>query len=161
MSETTATNATAQRELVITRDVEVPAEKLFQGWTDPELLKQWFCPQPWGVSRAELDLRPGGSCLVVMRSPEGQEFPNPGVYLEVVPNRRLVFTDAFTKAWEPSAQPFMTGIVEFEDLGGGRTRYTARARHWTVADREKHEAMGFHAGWNKALDQLLELVGKH
>ena len=93
-----------------------------------------------------------------MRSPEGMEFPNTGTYLEVVPNERLVFTDAYTKAWEPSNQPFMTVILTFEDLGNGKTNYTARARHWTVEDYEKHRAMGFEAGWNKALDQLIELL---
>lgn len=154
----TTTDSSASRELILTRDLDLPAEKLWRGWTDPELLRQWFCPRPWGVSRAELDVRPGGSCLVVMRSPEGQEFPNPGVYLEVVPHRRLVFTDAYTKAWEPAEHPFMTATISFDDLGGGRTRYTACARHWSVADREKHEAMGFHAGWNQALDQLVELL---
>lgn len=146
------------RELVLTRDVDVPREKLWRGWTDVELMKQWFVPKPWTIASAEIDLRPGGSSRIVMRSPEGQEFPNVGVYLEVVPNERLVFTDAFTRAWEPSEHPFMTAIVTFEDLGNGRTRYTARARHWTVADREKHEAMGFHAGWGKCLDQLVELM---
>lgn len=149
-----------RRELVLTRDLDVPAERLFRAWTDPELLQQWFCPKPWTVARAELDVRAGGSCLVVMRSPQGQEFPNPGVYLEVVPNRRLVFTDAYTRAWEPAAQPFMTGVITFDDLGGGHTRYTARALHWTVADCERHQAMGFHEGWNRALDQLIELLGK-
>lgn len=146
------------RELVLTRDVDVPREKLWRGWTEIELLKQWFVPKPWSIASAELDVRPGGSCCIVMRSPEGQEFPNPGVYLEVVPNERLVFTDAYTRAWEPSEHPFMTGIITFEDLGDGRTRYTARVRHWTVADREKHEAMGFHDGWSKCLDQLVELM---
>ena len=105
-----------------------------------------------------LDLRAGGSNRFVMRSPEGQEFPNDGVYLEVVPNERIVFTDAFTRAWEPSAKPFMTAIVTFEDLGDGKTRYTARARHWTEADREAHEKMGFHEGWGQCADQLAELA---
>lgn len=148
----------SSRELVLTRDVDVPREKLWRGWTDVELMKQWFVPKPWSIASAEIDLRPGGSSRIVMRSPEGQEFPNLGVYLEVVPNERLVFTDAYTRAWEPSEHPFMTGIITFEDLGNGRTRYTARAVHWTAADREKHEAMGFHEGWGKCLDQLVELM---
>ena len=61
-----------------------------------------------------------------MRSPEGQDMPLPGVYLEVVKNERIVFTDAYKKAWEPSGKPFFTGVVTFEDLGNGTTRYTAR-----------------------------------
>jgi uncharacterized protein YndB with AHSA1/START domain len=146
------------RELVLTRDVDVAREKLWRGWTDVELLKQWFVPKPWSIASAELDVRPGGSNRIVMRSPEGQEFPNLGVYLEVVPNERLVFTDAYTRAWEPAEHPFMTGIITFDDLGNGRTRYTARVRHWTVEDREKHEKMGFHEGWGKCLDQLVELM---
>jgi uncharacterized protein YndB with AHSA1/START domain len=147
----------SNRELILTRVIAAPPKKLFRAWTEPDLLKQWFCPRPWGVARATLDVRPGGICHVVMLSPEGQEFPNPGVYLDVVPDRRLVFTDAYSEAWAPSAKPFMTGVIEFEDLGG-RTRYTARALHWTEADREAHEKMGFHEGWGKATDQLAELV---
>ncbi|MFL5281511.1 MAG: SRPBCC domain-containing protein, partial [Rhodopila sp.] len=100
-----------------------------------------------------------GACLVIMRDPEGHEFPNRGVYLEVVPNERLVFTDAYTKAWEPSGKPFMTVILTFEDEGG-RTRYTARVRHWTVADRETHEKMGFHEGWGRCTDQLAAVAAR-
>jgi uncharacterized protein YndB with AHSA1/START domain len=86
------------------------------------------------------------------------EFPNRGVYLEVVENQRLVFTNAYTTAWEPSDKPFMTVILTFEDLGDGRTNYTALVRHWTVADREQHEKMGFHIGWPIATEQLAALV---
>ena len=148
----------ADRDLVITRDIAASRDKLYRCWTEPELLKQWFAPRPWTTPHAELDVRPGGASLVVMRGPDGQEFPNPGVYLEVVPNRRLVSTDAYTRAWEPADKPFMTLILSFDDLGDGRTRYTAVARHWTVADREAHEAMGFHAGWAIATDQLAALA---
>ena len=83
--------------------------------------------------------------------------PNPGVYLEVVPNERLVITDAYTSAWEPSEKPFMTLILTFENEDG-KTRYTALSRHWTVADREAHETMGFHVGWGICADQLTALV---
>lgn len=146
------------RELVLTRDVDIPREKIFQAWTRPELMKQWFVPRPWTLSKAETDVRPGGASLIVMRSPDGQEFPNQGVYLEVVPNEKLVFTDAYTSAWVPSANPFMTVTLTFDDLGGGRTRYTARVLHWTEENRKKHEEMGFFPGWNQCLDQLVELM---
>jgi uncharacterized protein YndB with AHSA1/START domain len=147
----------ADRELVLTRIIDAPREKVFRAWTDPELLKKWFAPLPWTTPAAELDVRPGGANLVVMRDPEGNEFPNRGVYLEVVESERLVITDAYTRAWEPSGKPFMTVILTFED-DGGKTRYTARARHWTVADREAHEKMGFHEGWGRCTDQLAALV---
>jgi len=153
------TSPAADRELVLTRLIDAPREKVYKAWTDADLLKQWFAPLPFTTPVAELDVRPGGSNTIVMRGPDGTEFPNKGVYLEVVPNERLVFTDAFTKAWEPSEKPFFTCVLTFEDAGG-KTRYTARARHWTVADREAHEKMGFHEGWGRCTDQLAKLVAQ-
>lgn len=150
----------SDRELVIERILNAPREKVFAAWTTPELLKQWFTPRPWTTPIVEMEVRPGGASLIVMRGPDGQEFPNRGIYLDVVPNERLVFTDAYTRAWEPSEKPFMTGVLTFEEAGEGKTRYTARVRHWSVADRETHEKMGFHAGWNKATDQLEELLAR-
>lgn len=147
----------SDRELVLTRLIDVPREKLYRAWTEPELIVRWFTPAPWKTVRAEVDVRAGGSSLIVMADPDGNEYPNPGVYLEVVPNERIVVTDAYTSAWQPSAKPFMTAIITFEDEDG-KTRYTARALHWTVADRESHEAMGFHEGWGKAADQLAEVA---
>jgi uncharacterized protein YndB with AHSA1/START domain len=147
----------SQRDLVLTRLIPVPRAKLWRCWTEPDLLQQWFCPKPWRVSAADLDVRPGGHVRLTMNGPNGETHPDDGVYLEVVPNERLVFTDAYTAGWQPSAKPFMTGIVTFDDEDG-RTRYTARARHWTAADRDAHERMGFHEGWGLATDQLVELA---
>jgi uncharacterized protein YndB with AHSA1/START domain len=147
------------RELALTRLIDAPREKLYRAWTDSHLLKQWFAPLPYTTPVAELDVRPGGSAFIVMRGPDGKDLPNHGVYLDVVPNQRLVSTDAYTKAWEPSEKPFMTLILTFEDEGG-KTRYTARVRHWTVADRETHEKLGFHQGWGICADQLTALVAK-
>jgi uncharacterized protein YndB with AHSA1/START domain len=146
------------RDLVITRDIAATPRQLYRCWTEPELMKQWFAPKPWTTPHVEVDLRVGGASLVVMRGPDGQEFPNPGVYLELVPDQRIVATDAYTSAWVPSAKPFMTLILSFEDLGGGMTRYTARARHWSEADREAHEKMGFAEGWGQCTSQLAELA---
>jgi uncharacterized protein YndB with AHSA1/START domain len=157
MSTPAESTAGANRELSLTRIINAPREKVFRAWTDAELLKQWFAPLPWTTPRAELDVRPGGSNLVVMRGPDGQEFPNRGVYLEVVKNERIVITDAYSTAWEPAEKPFMTVILTFEDQGG-QTKYTATVRHWTVADREAHEKMGFHTGWGQCTDQLAALV---
>lgn len=147
----------ADRELVLTRLINAPREKVYRAWTDPALLKQWFAPKPYTTPVVEIDVRPGGAGLFVMRGPDGKDMPNRGVYLEVVPNERLVSTDAFVNAWEPSEKPFMTMILTFEDEGG-KTRYTARVRHWTVADKEAHEKMGFHQGWGLCTDQLEALV---
>lgn len=154
----TPTDTPADRELVLTRILNAPREKVYRAWTEPEVMKQWFAPKPWTTPHVEADVRPGGSNLIVMRGPDGSEFPNRGVYLEVVPNEKLVFTDAFVSAWQPSEKPFMTGILTFEDAGAGKTKYTARVLHWTVADREEHEKMGFHEGWGQCATQLEEIA---
>lgn len=145
------------RDLVLTRLIDAPPAALFEAWTRPELLKQWFAPLPYTTPFAELDVRPGGANLITMRGPDGVDMPNRGVYLEVVPNERLVFTDAYVEAWVPSAKPFMTVILTFE-AEAGKTRSTARVRHWTVEDKQAHETMGFHEGWGKCADQLEALV---
>lgn len=147
------------RELVLCRILNAPADKLYQAWTEPALLQQWFVPAPWSVARVSVDVRPGGECLVVMKSPEGDEMPCPGVYLEVVPGKKLVTTDAFTSGWQPSGKAFMVTTITFEPEGN-QTRYTARVRHWTKEDREAHEKMGFHEGWGKCADQLEALAAK-
>ncbi|HVL12373.1 MAG TPA: SRPBCC family protein [Gemmata sp.] len=146
-------------DLVLERVIDVPRRLVWEAWTRPEHLKEWFCPKPWGVSDCEIDLRPGGIFRTTMRSPEGQEFPNVGCYLEVVPLERLVFTSVLLPGYRPAPAgdlPF-TAIVTMEDRGAG-TRYVAAALHADEAGRDKHEAMGFHAGWGKALDQLVALA---
>ena len=157
MEHTNEDPTSTDRDLVLTRIINAPPEKVFRAWTESELLKQWFAPLPYTTPVAETDVRPGGSSLIVMRDPDGNDFPSKGVYLEVVKNERLVFTDAYTTAWEPSEKPFMTVILTFENEGGN-TKYTARVRHWTVADRDTHEKMGFHEGWGQCADQLAALV---
>jgi uncharacterized protein YndB with AHSA1/START domain len=148
---------TNDRELVLTRLIDAPRETLWRCWTEPKLMLQWFTPPPWQTVHAETDVRPGGSSTIVMKGPEGQEMPNRGVYLEVIPNQKLVFTDAYTSAWQPSPKPFFTGVLTFETQGG-QTLYTARALHWTKEDCEAHEKMGFHQGWGIATDQLAALA---
>ena len=157
---TPTTAPTSDRELVLTRILNAPRANVFRAWTEPALLKQWFAPRPYTVFVAEMDLRPGGTSMIVMRDPQGNELPNPGVVLEVVKNERIVFTDAYTQAWQPSSRPFMTAIISFDDAGPGKTLYTARALHWSAADREEHEKMGFHEGWGLCAQQLEEVAAK-
>jgi uncharacterized protein YndB with AHSA1/START domain len=145
-------------DLSINRVIESTPDKIFRAWTDPELMKEWFCPKPWFVSEARLDVRPGGGNFITMQGPEGQRFDNAGIYLDVVPNELLVMTDAYTVGWVPAEKPFMTGVVRLKDLGNGSTDYTAIARHWNADDKAQHEQMGFYDGWGKATDQLEELL---
>jgi uncharacterized protein YndB with AHSA1/START domain len=149
--------------LVFERIVEVSPDSLFRGWTEPDLLVQWFTPAPWRTTHAEVDLRPGGIFRTVMQSPEGDEVDEgAGCVLEVVPNRRFVWTSAFGPGYIPndfsSAGFPMTVVVEFEPHGDG-TRYKAIVHHASQADRDAHEQMGFHDGWSAAFDQLVVLVG--
>ena len=95
MTATAKTAPSSDRDLTLTRIINAPREMVFKAWADQELLKQWFAPLPYTIS-----VRPGGANLIVMRDPQGNEMPNRGVYLEVVENERLVFTDACTKGWE-------------------------------------------------------------
>ena len=134
------------RDLVLNRFVHVSPAALYRCWTEPDLLRRWFAPEPWTVPVAELDVRVGGATRVVMRAPDGTEYVNLGVYLDLVPGERIVFTDAFVDAWMPSPKPFMTVVLTFAAHETGWTRYTVRVRHWTTADREAHEVMGFHQG---------------
>jgi len=150
---------TADYELVLTRHIDAPPTTLFRCWTEPQLLKQWFAPPPFTVAIAETDPRAGGANFILMRSPDGREIPCPGVYLEVVANWKIVFTDAYTADWSPktSGKPFMTAIITFDDEEGG-TRYTARVRHWSAEDMKTHIGMGFHEGWGQCADQLAALA---
>lgn len=149
-------------DLSFERVVEVPPELVWLAWTTPEYLKQWFTPAPWKTVHAEVDLRPGGKFHTLMESPDGQQFPNTGCYLEIVPNRKLVWTGALLPGYRPAPLtadlPFVfTAIVAMEPSGTG-TRYTARVMHSNPEGRRKHAAMGFEQGWGKALDQLVALA---
>jgi uncharacterized protein YndB with AHSA1/START domain len=158
MTETTHTEAVGDRELKLTRLIDAPREAVYQAWTDPELLRQWFAPLPYTTPFAELNLYTGGANTITMRGPDGNDMPNTGCYLEVIPNEKLVFTDAYGPDWTPrDGKPFMTVALTFADEGG-KTRYTARVLHWTAEDRQTHETMGFHQGWAICTEQLAKLV---
>ncbi|MFP3901604.1 MAG: SRPBCC family protein [Acidimicrobiia bacterium] len=146
-------------DLVLEREIDVPVELVWEAWTKPEHVKEWFTPRPWTAPECEIDLRPGGLFRTVMRGPEGEEFENIGCYLEIVERRRLVFTSAMGPGYRPIDQddlPF-TAIVTMEPTAAG-TRYTATAVHRDPEGRVKHEKMGFHEGWGAALDQLVALA---
>jgi len=150
-------------DLVLERIVDVPRELVWAAWTKPEYIKKWFTPAPWKTVECEIDLRPGGIFRTVMRSPEGQDHPNVGCYLEVIENEKLVWTTALAPGYRPcngrSEVPFFTAVIALEPQGKG-TKYTAIVIHKDEADRKKHEEMGFHDGWGKALDQLVAHMKK-
>lgn len=153
-------------DLILERVVDVPKELVWKAWTTPEHIKKWFTPAPWTTIDCEIDLRPGGIFRTVMRSPEGEEYPGTGCYLEVFEGERLTWTDALEPGFRPkrkaddsttSAFFTFTAAISFETRGTG-TKYTALAMHRNEAERKQHEEMGFHDGWGTALDQLVALV---
>lgn len=144
-------------DLVLERSIDVPRELVWTAWTTPKHIREWFVPKPWSITDCEIDLRPGGIFRTTMRSPEGQEFPNVGCYLEIVPNERLVFTDTLLPGYRPSQNPFFTAILTLESQGSG-TRYTAYAIHKDEEGRKKHEEMGFHDGWGTVVNQMVEYI---
>ncbi|MDA0351086.1 MAG: SRPBCC family protein [Chloroflexi bacterium] len=152
-----------ERDLLLERVVDVSPDLVWRAWTEPEQLKQWFTPRPWQTTGCEIDLRPGGRFVTVMRSPEGEDHRNEGCYLEVVPGQRLTWTSALAPGYRPNsgsnigddADLPLTARISIEPAGSG-TKYTALVLHANPADRQRHKEMGFHDGWGTALDQLVE-----
>jgi uncharacterized protein YndB with AHSA1/START domain len=110
-------------DLMLERVVDVPPNRVWAAWTRPEYVKKWFTPAPWQTVDCEIDLRPGGIFRTVMRSPEGQEFPNAGCYLEVIENEKLVWTAALTADYRPQnapSVPLFTAVILLEPHGAAR-----------------------------------------
>jgi uncharacterized protein YndB with AHSA1/START domain len=145
-------------ELRVSRLIKASPEAVWKTYV--ERTAEWFCPRPWTTPMVDWDLRVGGRADVTLRSPEGEDFPYAGVFLEVQPGRKLVSTGALTEGWIP--QPGDMNFVRidlFEPEGEG-TRYTAIARHWDAKAVETHKTMGFEQGWGAVADQLAELAEK-
>ena len=144
-----------ETDLVLTRTLNAPRALLWECWTKPEHIVHWFVPKPHKVVAVDQDLRPGGKANMTFEV-EGNLHPQNGVYLEVIPGEKLVFTDTYTEGWKPNPEPFMTAIVTFEDAGEGKTRYTAVARHRSAAAAKQHADMGFFDGGGTVAGQLEE-----
>ena len=140
-------------DLVLVRDLAAPRAVIWECWTKAEHLVHWFVPRPHRVTACRIDLRVGGAFDTTF-DVEGKVMENRGIWLEVIPQERLVFTDGYSEGWKPAAEPFMTAIVTLADLGEGRTAYTAVARHRTPEAAKTHAEMGFHDGWGTVAAQL-------
>jgi uncharacterized protein YndB with AHSA1/START domain len=156
-------------DLLFERNVDVPPESIWEAWTNPQKLMLWFCPLPWKTVKCTIDLRAGGLFYTVMQSPEGQQFDNRGSYLEIVPNQKLVWTNALEPDFRPAkpaeaspghecAEFLMTATNMLMPQGSGGTHYTALVQHADEASRLKHESMGFKEGWGVCLDQMVEMI---
>jgi uncharacterized protein YndB with AHSA1/START domain len=146
-------------DLKLERTVDVKPELVWAAWTTPEHIVHWFTPAPWKTIDCEIDLKPGGIFRTVMESPEGEQFPNTGCFLDVVENRRLIWTSVMRPGYRPTAATnpidmLFTAVIDIEPARDG-TKYTATVIHGSEDDRKKHEDMGFEHGWGAALDQLV------
>jgi uncharacterized protein YndB with AHSA1/START domain len=153
VSTPTPAGAEAQ-DLVISRLLRAPRRAVWRAWSDPVLLKEWWCPRPWTTEVLAFELRAGGAFHTLMRGPDGGRSDNPGCFLDVVPQERLVFTSMLTAGWRP-ATPWlaMTAVVTMADEGEG-TRYVATVMHPDRETRDRHAEMGFHEGWGTCITQL-------
>ena len=148
-------NLNPETDLSFTRTLNAPRAVLWECWTTPEHIVNFFVPKPHSIDFCEIDLRVGGKFNTTMNV-NGVQMENKGVYLEIVEGERLVFTDTYSEGWAPAPDPFMTAIVEFKDDGNGGTIYTAIARHRSPESRQTHEDMGFFDGWGTVATQLEE-----
>jgi uncharacterized protein YndB with AHSA1/START domain len=147
-------------DLVLERFIDAPRRLVWEALTKPEHLKEWYMPKPWGaVSACEMDLRPGGIFSIDITTGDGQEFPNLGCILDVVPLERLVWTSMLFPGYRPAVFDDIpvTAIVTMETVGTG-TRYVFTALHRDEADFESAKASGWQQGTEIALDQFVAHV---
>ena len=147
-------------DIAIERFIDAPTRLVWDALTKPEHLKEWYMPRAWGrVSRAEMDVRPGGIFSIDIATADGQEFPNLGCFLEAVPMQRLVWTSMLFPGYRPAVFDDIpiTAIMTMESVGAG-TRYVFTALHRDEGDLEKNRESGWRQGTEIALDQLVARV---
>ena len=146
----------ADREVIITRTYDAPARLLFEAWSKPEHLKKWFGPVGYPVTMCEMDFRKGGQWRAAMTGPGGeQQTPFGGEYLEIVPGRRIVFSNGFEL---PGAEK-MIWTVTFDEKDG-KTLLTIRTLFASIAQKATHVGAGMKEGMASGLDQLGDLVAR-
>lgn len=160
MDQTADIKPANDRELVLTRVLNATPAQLYKAWTTPELMTTWFAPKPYETPIVEIEPRDGGKFRTVMTGPDDFRMDSTGVILKAEKDRRLIFTDAFGPDWRPTEKAFFTAELIFDDLGDGKCRYTAIARHWNAEDCTSHAQMGFHDGWGQVATQLEEVASK-
>lgn len=129
---------TADRELTMTRDYDAPRELVFQAWTDPAHLVQWYGPDGFTITIHSMDVRPGGMWRFIMHGPDGTDYTNRIVYSEVVRPERLVFLHGEDVDDDPGA---FDVTIRFDDVDG-RTRVTNHMVLRTAAQRAEAVAFG-------------------
>lgn len=147
-------------DFVLERFIDAPKRLVWDALTQPEHLKQWYMPKAYGsVAACEMDLRPGGLLSIDIALPDGQQFPNLGCFLDVVPMERLVWTSMLFPGYRPALFDDIpiTAIFTMTSEGSG-TRYAFTALHRDEADFEKNKASGWQQGTEIAVDQFVAHV---
>ena len=148
-----------EQEVVLTRIFDAPRALVFKMWTDPKHLREWFGPGVFTNPVCEVDARVGGKWRIVMRDPQGNDYPCGGVYREVVEPERLAFTNIATdKEGNPIIDGFTTVIFEEQD---GKTKLTLRTRGTAMVDYAAAYLKGMEAGWAQSLDSLAEELARN
>ena len=153
----TANEKPAQRELTITRIFDAPRALVYEAWTDPKHLAQWWGPQYFTNPVVEVDVRPGGKFYVQMTDPNGVAYPVKGTFREAVPLERLVFT---TSSFEDtSGVPQLEGLatVIFEDFEG-KTKLTLHVTMLKHTPEVAWALAGMNDGWTQSFDKLDKLL---
>jgi uncharacterized protein YndB with AHSA1/START domain len=158
MTMSASANAAPRRELTITRIVDAPRELVWQAWTEPKHLAQWFGPRGFTNPVCEVDLRVGGILRVVMRSPQGTDHAMKGIFREVEAPKRLAFTN---NAYDVDGTQLLEGFttVTFIEVGG-KTRMILETSATGLADIAPQMLAGMEAGWTQSLEKLDELVAR-
>ncbi|HEX4649653.1 MAG TPA: SRPBCC domain-containing protein [Steroidobacteraceae bacterium] len=141
-------------ELTIHRTFDAPRALVFRAWTEPQHLARWSCPRGFTMMENRGELRVGGGFSAWMRSPEGEDHRLRGVYREIAPPERLVFTHSWLDAsGAPGPETLVTVTLAERD---GRTEMTFhQAGFGSVASRDGHER-----GWASSFELLTELLAK-
>jgi len=150
--------ALVERTVVITRLFDAPRELVFKAWTDPVMVAKWWGPKGFTNPVCEVDARPGRALRIVMRGPGGTDFPMRGIFREVVPPERLVFTNI---AVDENDNPILEGLttVTFTERDG-KTELTIHTTAVAQIEEASVKLAGMDAGWNQSIDKLEVLLAK-
>jgi uncharacterized protein YndB with AHSA1/START domain len=148
----------AGREIILTRVFEAPRALVFKAWTDPGHMQRWWGPKGFTNPVCELHARVGGAWHIVMRGPDGAEYPCGGVFREVLEPERLVFTNIAT---DKNGNPMLDGLttVTFAEHAG-KTQLTLQTRATAVVDYAIAYLTGMEAGWTQSIERLDDLLGE-
>lgn len=156
MTARAETKPFAERELTLTRVFDAPRALVFKAWTEPQRLARWWGPKGFTNPVCEMDVRPGGAIRIVMRAPDGSEYPMTGVFREIVAPERLVFTNV---AVDKAGKPLLEGLttVSFAEAGG-KTTLVLKTRAVAVVAEAARFLDGMEEGWTQSLERLGEAV---